>query len=200
MPEGRPGVRLSLSSGCLHHPTPHHKREAEQRAALSLRLAFDEALMLQGLTCLRQCLHFGENPPALRISVRTIMFSPLCLQRVHTPMSSLPCACIWETVQSVLCPHFQLFPKKSGSRLFPGEVESTPLSVCSIVSEPSSGRAVYFPGVQAQIALPLGSLLPSTTCFLHLEVISIFPAHAPVVQNNSVSPPDLSAGTSYGLV
>ena len=39
---------------------------------------------------------------------------------------------------------------------------------------------MYFPGVQAQLALPLGSVLPSTTCFLHLEVISIFPAQTPV--------------------
>ena len=73
-----------------------------------------------------------------------------------------------------------------------------------LCSKPASGFpflcafTVY--EVLDNLALDYGSVLPSTTCFLHLEVISIFPAHTPVVQNNSVSPPDLSAGTSYGLI
>ena len=126
--------------------------------------------------------------------------SPSPLEGAHSHVIMALRLHLGDCVQAALGLHLQLFPKKSGSRLFPGKVESTPFSVCSIVSEPSSRRAVYFPGVQAQLSLPLGLVLPSITCVLHLEVISIFPAHTSVVQNNSVSPPDLTAGTSYGLV
>lgn len=112
----------------------------------------------------------------------------------------MPCACMWATVFSLpFAVTSSCFLKSQGPDCFQARWNQ-PHSVCSIVSEPSSRRAVYFPGVQAQLTLPLGSVLPSTTCFLHLEVISIFPAHTPVVQNNSVSPPDLSAGTYLTLI